>query len=95
MQSGSGLLQTAWTGWLWRTISCECEVLCLNWGVGLEAKRKATVAKVQCGNVAVANGTSLQLIVTFYNRAKVFAVAAILPLDFRSLIASFFEMQLS
>ena len=82
MQIGSGHSQTARTRWLRHAFRGQSEVLGLERRVRLEADHVAAVAQVKERASACADGAALQAVLVEIDGAKMFAVTAVLPLQF-------------
>jgi hypothetical protein len=67
---------------LWHAFGCQREVLRLERRVRLEADDVTTVAQVKERASAGADGAALQAVLIEIDGAKVFAVTAVLPLQF-------------
>jgi hypothetical protein len=81
VQIGGSRSQTSWAGWLRHTIVRKRKVFGLEWRVRLEADHIAAVAQVNERAAPCADWTTLQAVLIEIDRAEVFAVAAILPLQ--------------
>jgi hypothetical protein len=95
VQIRGGWSQTTGTGRLWRPFRREREILGLQGRVGLEANDVATIAQVQERGFARAYGAALQTVLIELHGTEMFAVAAVLPLDFDWSLALTFEVHLT
>jgi hypothetical protein len=78
---------------LWCAFGRYCEILCFEWCVGFEADGIAPVAQIEHRTSSRADGTAFQAILTESYRAKVFAVAAVLPLKLKGKFSLTLEVQ--
>ena len=78
-----------------RALGRERKVLGLQRSVGFEADDVALVAQVKERAFSGADRTALQIILVEINRAEVFAIAAVLPLDLDRRLALAFEVDLA
>jgi len=75
--------------------TCQRKVFDLQWSVGFETKDVAAIAQVKKRAFARADRASLQVILLKMDRAKVFAVTAVLPEGFDRRPALAFEVDVA
>jgi len=82
MQIGGSWSQAAGTRWLRRALGREGKVLGLQRRVGFKTDEVAAIAQVKERAFPGADRAALQSVLIEINRAEVFAVATVLPLNF-------------
>jgi hypothetical protein len=87
--------QAAGTGRLRYALGSQREVLGLERRVGFETDHVALVAQVKKRASASANRTALQTVLVEIDRAEVFAIAAVLPLELDRSVGLAFEVDLT
>ena len=80
---------------MWRSVGCEREILRLDRRVGFEADRVAPIAQIEHRTATRADRTPFQAILLNIYRAKMLAVAAVLPLKLSWILGLAVEIQLA
>jgi len=95
VQIGGSWSQAARARRLRRTVGREREIFRLEGRVRFKTDDVATIAQVKERAAARADGTTLQTVLVEIDRAEVFAVATVLPLDFDGSLGLAFEINLA